>query len=74
MISHGTNHQWNHSIGEILTAVLSAGLVLDSFEETTFSAWTPWPELMVQDGPGYRLRKDHDRVPMQYVLTAHRPA
>lgn len=48
--------------------------MLDSFEETTFSAWTPWPELMVQDGPGYRLRKDHDRVPMQYVLTAHRPA
>jgi len=73
-IAHGVNHQWNHSIGEILTAVLSSGLVLDSFEETPLSAWTPWPELMVPDGPGYRLREAPDRVPMQFVLTAHRPA
>lgn len=70
---HGRNHQWHHSIGEILTAVLGAGLVLDSFEETPFSAWTPWPELMVRDGDRYRLRQDPDRVAMQYVLTAHRP-
>src|SRR5699024_1453233 len=32
--AHGVNHQWNHSIGEILTAVLEAGPGLDSFEET----------------------------------------
>lgn len=68
---HGRNHQWNHSIGEILTAVLDAGLVLDSFEETPYSAWTPWPELMVREGDRYRLREDPDRVPLQYVLTAH---
>lgn len=73
VIVHGTNHQWNHSIGEILTAVLRAGLVLDSFEEAPYSAWMPWPELMVQDGPGYRLREDPDRVPLQYVLTARLP-
>ncbi|ATG55372.1 methyltransferase [Brachybacterium ginsengisoli] len=71
---HGRNHQWNHSIGEILTAVLGAGMVLDSFEETPFSAWTPWPELMVRESDRYRLREEPDRVAMQYVLTAHRPA
>ena len=74
VIAHGTNHQWNHSIGEILTALLAAGLVLDSFEETPYSAWMPWPELMVRDGDRYRLREDPDRVPLQYVLTAHRPS
>lgn len=71
--AHGVNHQWNHSIGEILTAVLEAGLVLDSFEETPFSAWCPWPELMVREGERFRLREDPDRLALQFVLTAHRP-
>lgn len=72
-MTHTRSHEWNHSIGEILTALLDAGLVLDSFEETPYSAWTPWPELMVADGPGYRLREGAERVPMQFVATAHRP-
>ncbi|MGP9537816.1 class I SAM-dependent methyltransferase [Brachybacterium sp. AOP43-C2-M15] len=71
--THGVNHQWSHSIGEILTAVLGAGLVLDSFEETPYSAWTPWPDLMVREGERHRLREDPDRLAMQFVLTAHRP-
>ena len=70
---NGVNHQWNHSVGEILTALLEAGLVLDSFEESPCSAWQPWPELMVADGHGYRLREDPDRLALQFVLTAHRP-
>lgn len=73
-ISHGVSHQWNHGIGEIITALLDAGLVLDSFEETPRSAWMPWPELMVPDGDGYRLRELPERLPLQFVLTAHRPA
>ncbi|WP_114855256.1 bifunctional 2-polyprenyl-6-hydroxyphenol methylase/3-demethylubiquinol 3-O-methyltransferase UbiG [Brachybacterium sp. YJGR34] len=72
--THGVSHEWNHSIGEILTALLRAGLVLDSFEETPYSAWTPWPDLMVADGDRFRLREDPDRLAMQFVLTAHRPA
>lgn len=73
-IAHRTNHQWNHSIGEILTALLGAGLVLDSFEEVPYAARAPWPELMVREGDRYRLREDPDRLALQYVLTAHRPA
>ena len=73
-ISHGVNHQWNHALSEIITALLEAGLVLDSFEETTASAWCPWPELMVCDGDTWRLREDPDRLPLQFVITAHRPA
>lgn len=72
-ITHGASHQWNHSIGEILTALLEAGLVLDSFEETPYAAWMPWPDLMVADGDRYRLAEEPDRMPLQFVLTAHRP-
>lgn len=72
-ITHTRTHAWNHSIGEIITAVLEAGLVLDSFEETEVSAWMPWPDLMEPYGPGYRLRENPERLPLQFVLTAHKP-
>lgn len=72
-MSHTRSHEWNHSIGEIITALLEAGLVLDSFEETEYSAWCPWPELMEREGDRWRLREDPDRIALQYVLTAHRP-
>ena len=73
-VSHGVTHQWNHSVGEILTSLLGAGLVLDSFEETRHAAWCPWPDLMVLDEQGWRLRENPERLPLQFVLTAHRPA
>ncbi|MFD4006367.1 class I SAM-dependent methyltransferase [Brachybacterium paraconglomeratum] len=73
-MTHTVSHEWNHSIGEILTALLQAGLVLDSFEEVPYAAWCPWPDLMVREGDRYRLREDPDRLALQYVLTAHRPA
>lgn len=73
-IAHGRNHQWNHALSEIVTALLEAGLVLDSFEEAMTSAWCPWPDLMVREGDGWRLREAPDRLPLQFVITAHRPA
>lgn len=72
-IRHRRNHQWNHSLGQTVSAVLRAGLVLDSFEEDVHAAWCPWPELMVEDVRGWRLRDDPDRLPLQFALTAHRP-
>lgn len=73
-ISHTRNHQWNHSLGEIVTALLRAGLVIDAFEEGPHSACMSWPELMVEDGPGYRLREHPERIPLQFLIQAHRPA
>lgn len=73
-IVHTRNHQWNHSLGEIVTALVSAGLVIDVLEEVPYSAWAPWPELMVEDeGRGYRLRDRPERLPLQFVVEAHQP-
>ncbi|WP_028049340.1 bifunctional 2-polyprenyl-6-hydroxyphenol methylase/3-demethylubiquinol 3-O-methyltransferase UbiG [Cellulomonas sp. URHD0024] len=74
-IGNTRNHQWNHSLGEIVTALLRAGLVITALEESSYSAWCPWPELMVADEAGrYRLRDRPERLPMQFVIEAHRPA
>lgn len=75
VIEHTRSHQWNHSLGEIVTALLDAGLVLDALEEVPHSSWCPWPDLMVADGTrGYRLRDRPGRLPLQFVIEAHRPA
>lgn len=75
VVSHTRNHQWNHALGEILTALLRAGLVIDALEETPYSAWVRWPDLMVADeaGRGFRLLDRPERLPMQFVIQAHRP-
>ena len=75
-IARTRNHQWNHAVGEILTAVLRAGLVLDEVAETRVSAWCRWPDLMEPCEGGYRFADPAMRevLPLQLLVAAHRPA
>mgnify|MGYP001941230259 CR=1 FL=1 len=68
------SHQWNHGLTETMEALLRAGLVIDHVDETEYSAWCPWPELMVRDEQGWRLHERPERLPLQFVVAAHRPA
>ncbi|MFT3875362.1 MAG: class I SAM-dependent methyltransferase [Propioniciclava sp.] len=72
-VQHARNHQWNHSLGAIVTALLDAGLRIDALEETPYAAWCAWPDLMVREGDRWRLREDPDRLPLQFMIAAHRP-
>lgn len=73
-IAHPTSHQWNHGLGEVVTALIEAGLVIDSLEEFDHMRWNPWGSAMVADDQGFRLAERPDRMPLEYVVTAHRPA
>ncbi len=57
--THNVTHEWNHGLGEIVTAVLEAGLELTAFEEHDSRA----VERVPRADDGHRRR----RVP------AHRP-
>lgn len=68
------SYSWNHGIGELLTAVLDAGLTITSFAEHDECDWLalPW---MVQTRPGHWALPDgRDRVPLMFTLTAVQPA
>ncbi|MBE6483165.1 MAG: class I SAM-dependent methyltransferase [Actinomycetaceae bacterium] len=73
-IAHTVSHQWNHGVGEILTALLEAGMALDEVTETRYSAWCRWPELMEPCAQGYRFIDPalRDRLPLQLAVVAHR--
>jgi SAM-dependent methyltransferase len=63
---------FNHGLGEIITALLDAGLQLTSFEEHDSAPWNPLDDATVEEvGDGeYRLRKDPNRIPFTYTLQA----
>ncbi|MFT4108985.1 class I SAM-dependent methyltransferase [Propionicimonas sp.] len=68
--------EWNHGLGEIVTAVLDAGLQLTSLTEHDSAPWEALPGLMVEDESTgeFRLADRPWRLPASFTLTARRPA
>lgn len=65
-------HSWNHGIGEILTAVLEAGLDVTGFTEHTSVPWNPMAEgaFACGDDGEWRLIDRPERLPASYTLQA----
>ncbi len=68
--------EWNHGIGEIVTAVLAAGLELIALVEHDSVPWEALPGLMQRDDATgeYRLRERPERLPASFTLIAAKPA
>ncbi len=66
--------EWNHGLGEILTALLDAGLRLTALVEHDSVPWPALPGLMDLDPSTgeYRLADRPERLPASYTLTAVR--
>jgi SAM-dependent methyltransferase len=71
---HTASYEWNHGLGEIVTALLERGLELTGLVEHTSIPWDGLPGLMVDAGGGeYRLADRPDRLAASYTLQARRP-
>jgi SAM-dependent methyltransferase len=68
---HTLTHEWNHGLGEIVTALLDAGMQLTMLVEHDSVPWEPLPGQMVKDEHGeWRLAEGTDRAPLSYTLQA----
>ncbi|MEU4424653.1 class I SAM-dependent methyltransferase [Actinoplanes sp. NPDC024001] len=68
---HNVTHEWNHGLGEIVTAVLEAGLVLTGLEEHQSVPWDALPGRMRPiEGGEYQLIDRPERLPHTYTLQA----
>jgi SAM-dependent methyltransferase len=68
---HNTTHEWNHGLGEIVTAVLDAGMEPTMLVEHDSVPWEPLAGQMVKDDQGeWRLAERRDRLPLSYTLQA----
>jgi SAM-dependent methyltransferase len=71
--THNVTHEWNHGLGEIVTALLGAGLELTALEEHDSVPWDALPGQMTPVGGGeYRLSDRPERLPHSYTLQARR--
>ncbi|GIM96614.1 class I SAM-dependent methyltransferase [Paractinoplanes toevensis] len=69
--SHTTTHEWNHGLGEIVSAVLDAGLTLTGLVEHQSVPWLALPGRMHQiPGGEWQLTDNPDRLPHSYTLQA----
>jgi SAM-dependent methyltransferase len=72
--TQNVTHEWNHGIGEIVSAVLAAGMELTALEEHDSVPWDALPGQMTEVGGGeYRLTDRPERLPHTYTLQARRP-
>jgi len=66
-------HEWNHGLGEIVGAVLDAGMEITMLEEHDSVAWNALPGQMEDVGRGeWRLSDRPGRLPHSYTLQARR--
>jgi SAM-dependent methyltransferase len=64
-------HEWNHGIGEIVTALLEAGMTVTGLIEHTSVPWNALPGKMRDLGGGeWQLIDRPERLPHSYTLQA----
>jgi hypothetical protein len=69
--TQNVTHMWNHGLGEIVTALLDAGMELTMLEEHDSLPWEALPGKMTQIEPGeWRLTDRPWRLPHTYTLQA----
>jgi SAM-dependent methyltransferase len=69
--AHTTTHEWNHGLGEIVSALLGAGMELTMLTEHDSVPWEAMPGHMERIGPGeWRLADRPWRLPHTYTLQA----
>jgi SAM-dependent methyltransferase len=80
------DYEWNHGIGEIVTALIDAGLTLEFLHEHREMAWAGLPWMSPNDGEvasgtSHQRRtswslppEQRDKVPLMYSLRARKPA
>jgi SAM-dependent methyltransferase len=74
VFTQNVTHEWNHGLGEIISAVLGTGMELTSFEEHDSVPWDALPGQMTDIGGGeYRLTDRPERLPHTYTLQARKP-
>jgi SAM-dependent methyltransferase len=68
-------HGWDHSLGEIVTALIEAGLRIESLEELPYLYWAA--DFLVESAPGsgrFVLPPGPGGLPLAFSLRATKPA
>jgi SAM-dependent methyltransferase len=67
------SYEWNHGLGEIVQAVIDAGLTVTALREHRECEWQALPQMVRGADGRYRLPTGSDRLPLMFTLEARAP-
>ncbi len=69
---HTTEYSWNHSLSEIINALISAGLKIDFLHEFSFCAWACFPEMEKGEDRMFRFKDQRlkNMLPLTFSIKA----
>jgi SAM-dependent methyltransferase len=70
---HNKTYEWNHPLGDVVSAVVEAGLVLEFLHEHDYTLFPRWPFLEKSGFDTYRLPEGMPKLPLMYSLLARSP-
>jgi SAM-dependent methyltransferase len=68
------SYEWNHSIGEIVMALIGRGLVLDSLIEHDWTLFQEFPWLIEDESGLFVIPDERPGIPLSFTILAHKPA
>lgn len=66
----GTEYGWNHSLSEVINALINSGINIEHFNEFPFSVYDIFPENEKGEDGNYRFKKYPELLPMMYSIKA----
>jgi len=67
-----TEYGWNHSFGEVISALLKYGMEITHFEEYPFSPYNCFEGLVQGEDGMWRVEKYGEKFPMMYSIKARK--
>jgi SAM-dependent methyltransferase len=66
----GKEYSWNHSISEVLNALINHGLQINFFNEYSYSPYPCFNNIMQGSDGNWRVKGMEDKIPMVYSVKA----
>jgi len=71
-LRHTRSYEWNHSIGEVVTALIHRGLRIDVLEEHDWTVHQAFPWLIESEPGRWSAPPGHPRLPLTFTVVATR--
>jgi SAM-dependent methyltransferase len=68
-----THYEWNHGLGEIVGALIEAGLVIEALREHQTCLWQALPFMTEGEDGWWRLPDRPECLPLMYSIRARKP-
>ena len=68
-VINSPSQEWQHSVSDIINAIIGAGLQIEFFNEHPVSAYRAFPQMSKHED-GWRLDENHGSVPFMFSIRA----